>query len=342
MAIDAKVAINDVLQVMDTVGAEMVGKLGGMDGFGFKLLCILFGVMFFYYIVIFMIEGGNRIMVDLTKLLLTWALLASMLIGWTGATGGEGPMSSVSVKEFFLVAIPSIADEFTGGRDPTAEVVDKHVQAIGALYTFLSPPENSSQSIVDKIINVVPMVGFSAIAHYAMGTEATGNALENAGWLSILVSTVLVILSAFFVLWSLMTFVFVLNAGQMMMYVGLAIGPILIPFLLIPKLSFLFDGWMKFMISASLFKVIAVLVGLLAMAIVDGIVRYSVDTSTASENLIFLSLMILFFSMLGKHMMGMADNIAQALATGGTSAGDGGHTSIITVAARTKLPSRTK
>lgn len=92
------------------------------------------------------------------------------------------------------------------------------------------------------------------------------------------------------------------------------------------------------MISASLYKVVAVIVGLLAMGTINAIVTYSVQSSTASESLIFLSLMILFYSILAQKMMGLADNIASSLATGGSSAGlqDGGSTKIIFATAKIK------
>lgn len=338
-----KPVITDVLQALDAVGVSMAAAMGGIGGHGFMLLSVLFGIMFFYQVFLFMLDADSKIMVDITKLTMTWAILAAMLAGWTSPIGGIGPTSTISVSGFFLKAIPSISEKFTGGNDATPTIVDLHAAAITSLFRVLSPPEESKQKISDKLINAVPIFGFSTVAHAISGIAATGNAFENSDFFSKVVSVLLLLLAAFFTLWSLLTYVFVLNAGQLMMYVGLGLGPILIPFLLIPKLSFLFDGWLKFMISASLYKVVAVMVGLLAIGTLNVIVGYANAASTSDESIIFLSLMVLFFAMLGKQMMGLADNMASSLASGGSSSGGAGDShALIMGAAKTKNPSKDK
>ena len=260
-----------------------------------------------------------------------------MLIGWTSPMGGDSPTSKISVAGFFLKAVPEIADEFTDGVDPTEAIVEKHASAIFNIFKVLSPPEKDTQTISDKLINSIPIFGFSTALHLITGESGSGNAFQNASILSMMISAVLLVIAAVVVILSLITFVFVLNAGQMMMYVGLGLGPVLIPFLLIPKLSFLFDGWLKFMISASLYKVVAVIVGLLSLGVIDVVVEYSKNVSTGKENIIFLSLMVLFFALLGRQMMGLADNIATSLATGGASSGSANSHSLIFAAAKTRL-----
>ena len=321
-------SVHSVIDSLNATGLTFIGKLGGAGGVGFKLLNALCGVMFLYNLVIFMLERDGKIMVDLTKLTITWAILAAMLVGWTSD-------SSMSVSKMFLNTIPAVADSFA--PNPTDDIVSMHVDAVMNLVKVVTPPEVSSQTWGDRLIKALPVPIQLSIQASGIG-GGSGNAMENSNMLSYLISVVLLLISAFFILMSLVTFVFVINAGQVMMYVGLALGPILIPFLLIPKLSFLFDGWLKFMISASLYKVVAVIVGLLAMGTITTIVTYAAQSSTASESLIFLSLMILFYSILAQKMMGLADNIASSLATGGSSAGlqDGGSTKIIFATAKTK------
>ena len=308
-------SVNSVIESLNATGLTFIGKLGGVDGIGFKLLGALYGVMFLYNLVIFMLERDGKIMVDLTKLTITWAILAAMLVGWTSD-------SDMSVSKMFLNTIPAVADSFA--PNPTDAIVSMHVDAVLSLVKVVNPPETSSQTWGEKLTNIFPVLNLisGSPSHF----------------FSYVVGVILLMISAFFILMSLVTFVFVINAGQVMMYVGLALGPILIPFLLIPKLSFLFDGWLKFMIAASLYKVVAVIVGLLAMGTIGTIVTYSVQSSTASESLVFLSLMILFYAILAQKMMGLADDIASSLATGGSSAGlqDGGSTKIIFATAKTK------
>jgi len=330
MAIEFKAATADVLHAMDVVGSDMIGKLGGADGIGFKLLGILFGIMFFYKICIFMIDASQKIMVDITKLLISFTIVSVMLIGWTS------PVKGVSISGFFLNTIPAIANVFTDGKDPTVEIVDLHSNAIKGLYKVISPESDNQKSVLEKMSDSIPAVSLARtiVDSVKNGGSITGAIVESAlNPINTLISVVLLLIAAFFILWSLLTFVFVLNAGQVMMYVGLAIGPILIPFLLIPNLSFLFNGWLKFMISAALYKVIAVLVGLISIGAINQVVTYA---NVVQEDLIFMSLLVLFFAMLGKQLMGLADNMASAIATGGANSGGAGDSgSVVMMTTRT-------
>lgn len=363
--INLKEGVSNVLSSLDMAGAAVAGKLGGMDGLGFKLLGILFVTMFLYNFILFMLEGNGRIMVDITKLTIKWVILASMLAAWT-SPASTGVMRDVSVAGFFTKVIPDLANSFTpGGADPTPEIVDKHVAAFWNVFRILdmksalttpnlSMPNYSTVTGVP--VNKVTVDGVSMEnirASWKTTSTFMGETYDSAyknlaeigdalnpfvaikEALEGFVSLLIICLTSFFILWSLLTFVFILNAGQVMLYVGLAVGPILIPFLLIENLSFLFNGWLRFMISAALFKVIAVIIGVIVMGTIDYIVLYSQSVNAGTDSPIFLSLMVLFYAMLGKQLMGLSDNIASSLASGGgSSGGDGGSTTILTRAGR--------
>ena len=314
-------AVSNVLESLDLAGRDMISVLGGVNGLGFQLLGILLGIMIFYHIILFMLDGNGRVMVDLTKLAMTWVFLASMLAAWTSPATTGGIMKDVSVSGFFLKAIPDIANKFTKNQNATEVVVEKHVEAMGNAFKVL---------LKDQMYEPRPDEGLgSKIMNY--GKEWVQSKLELLFVLhdavGLIIASVILIVASGFILWSLLTFVFVLNAGQVMLYVGLALGPILIPFLIIPSLSFMFNGWLRFMISAALYKIIAVLVALLALGTINQIANYSSNMATKDESIIFLSLMVLFFAMLGKQLMGLADNMATSLATGGANAGGAGDSS---------------
>lgn len=336
MAADLKTSVDDVLSALDVAGAGMIGKLGGIDGLGFKLLGILFATMFFHKVITFMIDSSEKILVEITRMTIVFSILATMLIGWAS------PVNNFSVSGFFLNSIPAIAEVFSENGNPTPVIVEKHVNSILSLYEVIAPDDGKELTMFEKLSNAIPGVSLGrkiseGVANAKGGT--VGGAIADVVLfdpINVLISTVLLIIAAFFILWSLLTFVFILNAGQVMMYVGLALGPILIPFLLVPNLSFLFNGWLRFMISASLYKVIAVIVGLLTMSTIDQIVNYS---ASVQENLIFMSLLILFFAMLGKQLMGLADNMASTMATGGANSGGTGDSSTLIMRAPTKLGS---
>jgi hypothetical protein len=328
-------AITDVFAALYETGVGMIDKLSGLNGLGFKLLIILFSIMFFYNVLIFMLEGhAGKIMIDVTKLAISFVIVGSMLIGWSAKTEGGG-LKAFSVAGFFLADIPALTEKFNSGPDPTTAVVSKHVSAVMNLYRMISPSDENAKSMTEKFKDAIPVYGQM---RKMFGWSEEGNAADNASWLSILVSTVLLILAAIFIMFSLVTFVFVINAGTVMLFIGLALGPVLIPFLLIQKLSFLFDGWLRFMISASLYKVIAFLVATLALSTIDAVVNYTQNQTNAQDSLILMSLIVLFFAMLTSKLMGLSDNMASTIASGGAnSGGDGGANSLILGAAKTRI-----
>lgn len=364
-SINVKDSISDVLSSLDMAGAAVAGKLGGMGGLGFKLLGILFVIMFLYNVIIFMLEGNGRIMVDITKLVIKWVIIGSMLVAWT-SPASTGVMRDVSVAGFFTKIIPDLANSFTpGGVDPTPEIVDKHVAAFWNVFRILdmksalnTPNLNmpNYSTVTGVPVNKVTVTGVSMEnirASWKTMSNFIGETYDSAyknlteigsamnpvtiikEMLEGFISLLIICLTAFFILWSLLTFVFILNAGQVMLYVGLAVGPILIPFLLIDQLNFLFNGWLRFMISAALYKVIAVIIGVIALGTIDYIVLYSQSVNAGTDSPIFLSLMVLFYAMLGKQLIGLSDNISSSLAGGGgSSGGDGGSTTILTRAGR--------
>lgn len=80
------------------------------------------------------------------------------------------------------------------------------------------------------------------------------------GWLDIAqgfsgVFLLSIVLQVLFILFNLLAFVGFM-AAIVTVGIAIAIGPIFIPFLLVERTSFLFDGWLKFMIGASFTKVI--------------------------------------------------------------------------------------
>lgn len=321
-------AVSNVLESLDMAGRDMIGVLGGAGGLGFQLLGILLVIMVLYHMIIFMLDGNGRVMVDLTKLAFTWLFLASMLAAWSSPATSDGVMKNVSVSGFFLNAIPSIANKFTKNQNATEVIVENHVLAMGNAFRVLLKEQLITPEL--DLESSSKAVGIGAKLKVWAGNyvdEMKMPFLIMHDFVGVFISSLILIVAVGFILWSLLTFVFVLNAGQVMLYIGLALGPILIPFLLIPNLSFLFNGWLRFMISAALYKIIAVLVALLALGTINQIATYSASMATKDESIIFLSLMVLFFSMLGKQLMGLADNIASSLATGGANSGGAGDSS---------------
>ncbi len=135
---------------------------------------------------------------------------------------------------------------------------------------------------------------------------------------------------------AMVVYLFVILMADVLVAIGLTLGPIMIPFYLMPVLSFLFDGWLRFMITAGFFKLVATIMLALTYNLVkelEGVsiainqsasgvsvaaVAASVDTWTGDLASLSLALVIAVISML---MMWQVPSIAAAL-TQGSAGGD--------------------
>lgn len=120
-------------------------------------------------------------------------------------------------------------------------------------------------------------------------------------------------------LMSLLGMVAVLTA-LVMVAIALALGPIFIPFLVVEKTSFLFDGWLKFTINACLTKVIvAILLGI-------GVAAFSAlgaNFGGVTDSMAGTLLGALAISGVIGTLMLTAPGIASALTSGGAITQDG-------------------
>jgi hypothetical protein len=130
-----------------------------------------------------------------------------------------------------------------------------------------------------------------------------------------------------------LVFVLVIQMGSFMLNIGFCLGPILVPWLMFPPLEFLFDGWIKFTITAGLFKVVAwtlmtivvkgALPSLQAMVTAIGQAQAAPDAATLASQYISM-LAMAFVSCVGAFMMWKAEGIAEGLVRGSGSGGAGG------------------
>lgn len=118
-----------------------------------------------------------------------------------------------------------------------------------------------------------------------------------------------ILLQILYAIFVLLAFVGYLSA-LVSVAIAFAIGPLFIPFLMVEKTSFLFDGWVKFTISACLSKVV--------IYILVAIGLYAFDALAGSNGSVLgtLFLAAALGGMLAFHML-RAPEIAQSLTSGG-------------------------
>lgn len=76
---------------------------------------------------------------------------------------------------------------------------------------------------------------------------------------------------AFLAIILMAVYLFVIYCGDITALLGMFMGPIMVPGLLYTRTEFLFEGWLKFMISAGFFKLIAAWLAMLTMKTVEQI-----------------------------------------------------------------------
>lgn len=310
----------NVLFALDKAGGAMSGTLGGVGGVGWYMLGIFAGIAIAWSIIQSLIGSEKNFVASALNTFLTWAILASLIGGWT--TNGAGLTSQISVQKFFIDYVPSITEKFTNDPSPTTTVVTKFADSIAKVITMKTSEKNESDNRdgVEKALTLAADIGTLGLHRFFNNTGPS--------WLTDATQYVfvqlLLLVSGAYLVWSLVSFVFMLNVGQLMLYIGLGLGPFLIPFRLFKPLSFLFDNWIKFMIGASFLKITAILVAILCLGTIDKVVGYTNEMANQSDSFVFLGLMIIFYSMLARQMMDRADNMALALAGGGSSVGGSG------------------
>lgn len=107
--------------------------------------------------------------------------------------------------------------------------------------------------------------------------------------------------------------------SQFMIVVALTLGPIMIPWLLLPATSFIFDGWLRFLIIASLTKVIgAMLIGI-THSVLSNVIS-NVQMATGYDVLMASAMLAFLMSLLVAYLMAQIPSIAASLISGGSGA----------------------
>ena len=106
--------------------------------------------------------------------------------------------------------------------------------------------------------------------------------------------------------------------GVFMFAVGLTVGPLMVPFLLLQQLSYLFDSWLKFMITGGMIKIIAAVVLSFMGAIFTQMHAISKVANNATElgvDLLAL-LTLVVISWMGLNLAWKVPEFASALMSG--------------------------
>ncbi len=251
---------------------------------------------------------------------IVWVLLKGML-----ASGG--------MNSFFADLVPAL---ITAGvvivfMSPEMGVGDAIISSIATIGEVIT---GAGMKSLDQLIVGAGSSAFDAILNVFSIPAAMASRFtfwEILGWLPVyLLALIPIGLSIFFILIALVLYLGILVTSQISVSIALIFAPIFVPFLMFRPASFLFDGWLRFLLGASLMKVIGLLVNQFSSAILGKMADISVlaDKSGAYSanmglngfgvDIVLFGTMILL-SGLAAMMMLQVPSIALGLISGNAS-----------------------
>ncbi|MDN7534650.1 type IV secretion system protein [Burkholderia orbicola] len=326
--------MNDVITVLNTLFTVMQAKGTSLQTLfvsdGLDLLAALGLVMATWHAFMWLLEGDfPGFFANLFRHLIKCAVILVMLTAWSG-----------TVHSYFVDNMQTMASRVSGGEGNPGDLLRALVNAAS---TIMQGVRTQAAQVCQEVPDVTPEgVVIPNSEHQECGT-ATDNGANSAGLDSIwtLIKNLPLILLAFLakalaiVAIALMTLVFVVvvQFGSFLLDIAFCVGPVLIPWYVLPAGEFLFDGWLKFTVSAGLYKVIAWLM----MAIVEsgtlpgiqGLVQQTAMESGTNSDAYYATnylamLALAFVCGVGAYMMWQVPDIAKGLVSGGGAGGLGG------------------
>lgn len=286
--------------------SEVVENLSNnktLKGAGESILAMLFALVIAWALVKAMMGNGfNQFVEEMIVIFLYWGIVYAFL-----NAGGMGAISSF---------IDEIASAFVG-KDMS--------KLSGAL-------ENSVHT------------GFSAIADIVSMPSTTTKFkwTEISKWIPMAINSIVQLVAkiatGIIVALALVTYISNIVISFASIALAIALAPIMVPFLIVPGTSFIFDGWLRFFITSCLMKV----VGAFIMMITSKMMEKMVDVASkidlpsnadmfqlmSANFIIYISLILI--AMICASMMVMVPSLANGLVSGsGASAGFSGLSKVL-------------
>lgn len=274
-----------------------------LKGAGESILAMLFALVIAWALVKAMMGNGfNQFVEEMIVIFLYWGIVYAFL-----NAGGIGAISSF---------IDSIASAFVG-KDMS--------KLSGAL-------ENSVNT------------GFSAIADIVSMPSTTTKFrwTEISKWIPMAINSIVQLVAkiatGIIVALALVTYISNIVISFASIALAIALAPIMVPFLIVPGTSFIFDGWLRFFITSCLMKVVGAFIMMITSKMMEKMVEVAskIDLPSNADMfqlmsanfIIYISLILI--AMICASMMVMVPSLANGLVSGsGASAGFSGLSKVL-------------
>lgn len=280
---EATALFNQVLAAITAHGAAMTPRL---VPFGTQLL-FYFGVIAISWKVITAVLADTDIRGILVKLL---------------------PLSIVlGVASWLIKDLDSHAEAFVSGFDWIAITVTGAAPG--------SSPLDATMGSLGRVANSLWVSMGSSGDTPPDWIDTIKNTLSGGAgfWIKVFTLAIMIIVSA------ITAAIYVMS--QVLVGVGIALAPVFIPFIALPKLNFVFEGWLKFVWTAAVMRLVGQVMLSFGAALTDSLLTLDRVIMQAGQDPRTLNLMasiaVLFVAIVQLILATQIPNIAQALTSGG-------------------------
>lgn len=262
--------------------------------------------------------GGKTITYTLFAIVFAWNLVRTMVQG----DGVNGLVAELVPMVGTLVIIVALLD--AGGVGQIIKFMDSVASTFGASGGLGPDVLSAIKKGMVVVTNILTMPSTTTSVPFGLDI---GAAIGTLG--AYLMALAAKLIAAFLVVIAAGIYVanIVLAHGSVMLAVALA--PIMIPFILVPALTFIFDGWLRFLLGATMVKVVGAFMIGFTDKLMDGLVGLSATVAVppnADFTTIMASAMVAYCGLvllagLCAYLMMQVPSLATGILSGSAGAG---------------------
>lgn len=313
-----------IIQIYDSLVATLNQGSSILIGDGHELAAVLALITISWSIVMWILTGdGVSALVESVSTILKFSVVTLMLAGWLGLVAG-----------FFNNVANDIGGRLSGlgGGGSTsssgqrvADSVNTILIATGRLLVSERGEECSAANPGSGTTD--PEAALVQGAQTCVWNNSGGSPATFVDFVfhfpTVLVMWLVRLMTVLLMALMLAAYLAVIFVAEISMGIGVILGPILVPWLIWSRMEFLFDGWLRFMIIATLSKIVAALMVAINATLITGIKNLSdqlaVPNYGALVDINYMSAwMICLVAALGTFIIWQVPSIAQALVSGGS------------------------
>lgn len=263
--------------------------------------------------------GGKTITYTLFAIVFAWNLLRTMVQG----DGVNGLVAELVPMIGTLAIITALLE--SGGIGEIIKFMDSMASTFGAAGGLGADILAAIKKGMNAVTNILTMP--STNTDVPLSLDAIGAAIGIL--VAFLAQVIAKLIAAFLVVIATGVYVanIVLAHGSIMLAVALA--PVMVPFMLAPALSFIFDGWLRFLLGAGMIKVVGAFMIGFTDKLMDGLVNLSAKVAVPKDadfTTIMASSMVVYCGLvlmagLSAYLMMQVPSLATGILSGSAGAG---------------------